>query len=320
MAILDVELNDPNGTIQSFKAILEEEETRRCRRERRAPRRLKDASRKQFSQVISDDFPEATFRRYFRMGRDSFFKLCNSIRQTVGDDEFRPEEHLDAYNSRLRGALKKSGGIICGEVRVAIYIRLMAGSSYLDLMVIFDITHRPIFESFHRVCNLESFLLVPYPQAGPRSLEDNYNYYHSNCRIRIECAFGEMVMRWGIFWRTLNFDLEQVGDVVSSAALLHNFIIDERCEEDCQFIRTFNQQRVNEADNNGGLNHEVAFAIVTDNNEPRPPGRPSMTGLRSKEVGQRIREAICFSLDSYGLTRPTQPGFKYNDCGMVYMD
>lgn len=455
MAILDVELNDPNGTIQSFKAILEEEETRRCRRERRAPRRLKDASRKRFSQVISDDFPEATFRRYFRMGRDSFFKLCNSIRQTVGDDEFRPEEHLDAYNSRLRGALKKSGGIICGEVRVAIYIRLMAGSSYLDLMVIFDITHRPIFESFHRVCgwisktlqfplvaalekedveyfntvashfaysasdgmfkncigaidgwavrikrpvanqwlrdpgayycrkgffalncqaicdhqkritwissrhigschdsvaftdtrlysllqqkgdfllkhgfflvgdsayNLESFLLVPYPQAGPRSLEDNYNYYHSNCRIRIECAFGEMVMRWGIFWRTLNFDLEQVGDVVSSAALLHNFIIDERCEEDCQFIRTFNQQRVNEADNNGGLNHEVAFAIVTDNNEPRPPGRPSMTGLRSREVGLRIREAICFSLDSYGLTRPTQPGFKYNDCGMVYMD
>jgi hypothetical protein len=50
------------------------------------------------------------------MGRDSFFKLCSLLRDAVGDDEFRPEEHLDAYNNQVKGAVKRSGGIICGEV------------------------------------------------------------------------------------------------------------------------------------------------------------------------------------------------------------
>ena len=86
------------------------------------------------------------------MGRDSFFKLCSLLRDAVGDDEFRPEEHLDAYNNQVKGAVKRSGGIICGEVRVAIYVRILSGASYLDLMMIFDLTHRPIFESCHRVC------------------------------------------------------------------------------------------------------------------------------------------------------------------------
>jgi hypothetical protein len=35
-------------------------------------------------------------------------------------------------------------------------------------------------------------------------------------------------MRWGIFWRTLHFDLQLVGDIVMAAALMHNFIVDER--------------------------------------------------------------------------------------------
>ena len=70
-------------------------------------------------------------------------------------------------------------------------------------------------------------------------MEDSYNHYHSNCRIRIECSFGEIVMRWGNFWKTLTFDLEQVGGIISSAGLLHNFIVDERCQEDSLLISTF---------------------------------------------------------------------------------
>ena len=134
--------------------------------------------------------------------------------------------------------------------------------------------------------NIESFLLVPYARPGPRSMEDCYNYYHSNCRIRIKCAFGEMVMRWGIFWRTLQFDIEQVGDVISSAGLLHNFIVDERCEEDVMFISSFsrlNVQTESGGDNQHGRNTvrgqsassreaELALAIVSDNNEPKPSG------------------------------------------------
>jgi hypothetical protein len=43
--------------------------------------------------------------------------------------------------------------------------------------------------------DLESFLLIPHDDPSPLSPEDAYNYYHSNCRIRIECCFRELIMR-----------------------------------------------------------------------------------------------------------------------------
>ena len=84
------------------------------------------------------------------MRRDSFFKFCNTICDTVGREVFKPEDSLDS--TKYRGAVKESGGAVCGEVRVAIFIRLLAGASYLDLMVIFDLSHEPIFRSFRMVC------------------------------------------------------------------------------------------------------------------------------------------------------------------------
>ena len=35
---------------------------------------------------------------------------------------------------------------------------------------------------------------------------DPFNFHLSSCRIYIECAFGELIMQWGIFWRTLHKD------------------------------------------------------------------------------------------------------------------
>ena len=453
VAIVEVELNDPNGAIQQFSKQLQEEEERRQRNENRLPRRIKDGTRKRFSVVISEEFPENIFRRYFRMGRDSFFRFCNKICDAVGENHFMPERLMDDINNAHRGAVRRSGGVICGEVRVAIFIRLLAGASYLDLMVIFDLAEQSVLRSFRLVCdwvsctfeyplvkalntedveyfdkithdfaysasngvfmgcigavdglaikikqptatkeltdpgayycrkgyfalncqaicdfdkriawistrhigschdsaafaetrlygllqqksefltkngyfivgdsayNMESFLLVPYPQPAPRSAEDAYNYYHSNCRIRIECTFGEFIMRWGIFWRTLQFDIGQIGKMVSCAGLVHNFIVDERVPDDHLYIRNFSYYNdVASMDND---HRETAYAIVTDNNMPRPRGRPSTTNVLSKEVGRRMRLALCLQLANRGMTRPMQEGFKYNDCGMVYMD
>ena len=152
IAIVEVELTDPNGPIQQFAKQLEEEEERRLKSDNRQPRRIKDGGRKKFSAAISEEFPESVFRRYFRMGRDSFFRFCNKICETVGETEFIPERLIDDVNSAHRGAVKRSGGAICGEVRVAIFIRLLAGASYLDLMVIFDLAQQSVLRSFHLVC------------------------------------------------------------------------------------------------------------------------------------------------------------------------
>ncbi len=80
---------------------------------------------------------------------------------------------------------------------------------------------------------MESFLLVPYDNPNMRTsrggqLEDAYSYYHSNSRIKIECTFEEIIMRWGIFWRKMQMGIDSVGNIFSVAGLVHNFIIDER--------------------------------------------------------------------------------------------
>ena len=51
--------------------------------------------------------------------------------------------------------------------------------------------------------SLESFLLCPYLQPMSKSAEDAFNFYHFSARITVECAFGEIDLRWGIFWKRL---------------------------------------------------------------------------------------------------------------------
>ena len=45
-------------------------------------------------------------------------------------------------------------------------------------------------------------MATPYANAGAFGEEqDSYNYYHSNLRIKIECAFGILVQRFGYLRR-----------------------------------------------------------------------------------------------------------------------
>ncbi len=59
---------------------------------------------------------------------------------------------------------------------------------------------------------------------------DNFNYYASQCRIRIEMAFGMMVQKWGILQSPLKIKLPSVKYLIMCIARLHNFCINERLE------------------------------------------------------------------------------------------
>ena len=142
LVTMQEEMRDGGPSDRLLSALQHEE-----KRQHWAPRTSKDKHRRMFSEVIGKHFAnDVTFRRYFRMRRDSFVKLCNTLCATVGSLEFKPEE--DLRTRHYQGAVKVTGGAVCGEVRVAIFIRLLAGASYLDLMVIFDLTHESIFRSF----------------------------------------------------------------------------------------------------------------------------------------------------------------------------
>jgi hypothetical protein len=57
---------------------------------------------------------------------------------------------------------------------------------------------------------------------------DNFNFFASQLRIRIEMAFGLMVKKWGVIGRPLSVKLANVKHIVLAIARLHNFCIDER--------------------------------------------------------------------------------------------
>ncbi len=56
--------------------------------------------------------------------------------------------------------------------------------------------------------SIKSFTLTPCDNAAHGTPEDNYNFFHSASRIAVECCFGEVDLRFGIFWRPLKFSLK----------------------------------------------------------------------------------------------------------------
>ena len=71
--------------------------------------------------------------------------------------------------------------------------------------------------------------LVPTP-CGQHALvakNDNFNFFASQLRIRIEMAFGLMVKKWGIIARPLTIKLKNGKRLFIAIAKLHNFCINE---------------------------------------------------------------------------------------------
>lgn len=72
-------------------------------------------------------------------------------------------------------------------------------------------------------------ILTPYAGQNIGSVRDKYNFYHSSARMRVEMAFGQLVGRFGIFWRPMRFkSLGKVSLVVSVAMKLHNACLEDR--------------------------------------------------------------------------------------------
>ena len=73
------------------------------------------------------------------------------------------------------------------------------------------------------------YMVVPFKNtsSGPK---DAFNFYHSQLRINIECAFGQLVHRWGILRRAIpcNISLAKTIALVMALCKLHNFCINEK--------------------------------------------------------------------------------------------
>jgi hypothetical protein len=72
--------------------------------------------------------------------------------------------------------------------------------------------------------------LVPIYRGSDAAIprNDNFNFYASQLRIRIEMAFGLMVMKSGILARPLSVKVRKLKYLMIGIARLHNFCINER--------------------------------------------------------------------------------------------
>lgn len=400
-----------------------------------------------WSELI-DRWNDVAFRRRFRMKKASFKTLCSDIENAVGPGIFRSEAHEQSRKKhRLDDAWEVHGGIISGEIKVAAYLRILSGASYLDVGDIYgfhDRTSYPIFfevvgwinqtysfdydctdiarlqsisdgfakfsghalqgcigaidglalrircpsekdgivdpgnyfcrKGFHAYnvqavvdskkrflfaspCHvgsandarawaetslskkvdgmeaelmshrlwlagdsaypLRSFMMVPYPKSAAtyQSPEDTFNYWHSNSRIRVECAFGEFIMRWGLFWSKLRFPLPKIGPIVISAMKVHNFLIDEREGENqtddreywTEMYPSFNEMT------HDGVDPSV---LETGNRSDRPS--QTVEWRERRERGKDVRDELRDKLQALGLQRIGRSTIHRNEYGHVY--
>ena len=84
----------------------------------------------------------------FRMTRDYFQLLCNTIIAGIGEASFKSEAYIDAFlkgkNAMYKANVQTTGGYIAGEVKLAITLRILGGGNALDIAVIFDVYPRHI--------------------------------------------------------------------------------------------------------------------------------------------------------------------------------
>ena len=192
-----------------------------------------------------------------------------------------------------------------------------------------DLYEKGLFIVGDSAYGLTPFLLVPYDQNEIKrhggdvdgSL-DSFNFHLSSCRINIECAFGELVMRWGILWRTLLFNLKKAQDIVMVCMLLQNYIIDNRdgdgSEKDSHYFLSFNIDIDETQARLYAETGEMPRAVVTDNNEPARRGRRTVLEEGLSEVGNNVRRRMSVELAAREMRRPLQKDMQYNSYGHIY--
>lgn len=104
------------------------------------------------------------------------------------------------------------------------------------------------------------YMATPYSGGALSHSKDAYNFYHSQLRIQIECAFGKFTQRWGILRSALpkRITVKKAISLVVGLAKLHNFCTDER-----ELIETLPARDTSHLEQVGGVplvanaNHEV---------------------------------------------------------------
>ena len=106
-------------------------------------------------------FDDIMFLRLFRMYKPCFYLLCTRIERVVGQDAFKSDDYLENLellghstprSSVYQATMRSSGHYISGEIKVALTLRYLAGGSYLDMYLWYNISPNHVLTMVREVC------------------------------------------------------------------------------------------------------------------------------------------------------------------------
>ena len=137
---------------------------------------------------------------------------------------------------------------------------------------------------------LTESMIVPFPGQNLHKTQpylEAFNFYQSQLRITIECAFGVLVRRWGILWKAMEYGLDFQFQIVHACCRLHNFCIKRRLLP----LPIVAPPPIIALNANGSL---------TDSSWRLPVARDT---LQTTRTGSTLRYSIVESLRAQGITR-----------------
>lgn len=148
-------------------------------------------------------------------------------------------------------------------------------------------------------------MMVPFWCAKHGSAEDSWNYVQSQNRMAIECAFGILVRRWGILWRSLEMQWEKRTHVVSACMRLHNWCIDHNTGEDVLTESTGEDVTIaGNGERRRVSQHEVNQWLENDNTSQRGPKAAQNQQHKAKARREQMLAALLEAHPNHTDLRP----------------
>lgn len=135
-------------------------------------------------------------------------------------------------------------------------------------------------------------VITPFPGKGLSYEKDNFNFWQSSTRMKIEQTFGIWKERWGFFNRSSGLAMQNFEEIVRSSFILHNLVIDDPVASimSHRFTGSFAEM----SDIQPGDNLEVIL------NDVIPP--EDLAIMRDRNATKRA--ILAMAIDEKGLYRP----------------
>jgi len=149
----------------------------------------------------------------------------------------------------------------------------------------------------------EKMCALFYGTQARQEDKDNFNFYGSQLRIRIEMAFGMMTMKWSLLSAPLRINPDKIKFHITAIARLHNFVINERLKQGKVTFESVSQARSSPRECNPatGTDRRGNQILLDEEGNRLKRGFPGSSAVRDVMV-QKVKEA--------GLKRPLKNKFE----------